>query len=88
MTNESSQPFTVQIPAGTTCSGTVGGMSNVCLVKMANPNPAGPFGGVFAMQIASGSSNTTAAAAPATSASTASTDEEAAGSKKKAGGFF
>ncbi|TVY81087.1 hypothetical protein LSUE1_G005440 [Lachnellula suecica] len=61
------QPFTVQIPAGTTCSGTMAGMSNVCLVKMANPNPAGPFGGVFAMQIASGNSTTAAAAAPATS---------------------
>ena len=79
--NETPKPFTVQIPAGTTCSGSVGGMSNVCLVKMANPNPAGPFGGVFAMQMAGGSSNTTAAAAPAASAAS-STDEDAASSNK------
>ncbi|KUJ13928.1 cell surface protein [Mollisia scopiformis] len=52
-------PFSVAIPAGTTCTGTVGGQSGVCLVKMANPNPAGPFGGVFAMQVASGAGNST-----------------------------
>ncbi|KAE9378573.1 hypothetical protein N431DRAFT_400316 [Stipitochalara longipes BDJ] len=51
-------PFTVAIPAGTTCTGTAGGQSGVCLVKFANSNPAGPFGGVFAMQIAG--SNSTA----------------------------
>jgi len=45
-------PFKVDIPSGTTCSGTAGGQSNVCLVKFANSNPAGPFGGVFAIQIA------------------------------------
>lgn len=59
-------------------------MSGVCLVKMANPNPAGPFGGVFAMQMASGNT-TTAAAEPAASSSTStestSTDEEATTAK-------
>jgi hypothetical protein len=74
LANAIPQPFTVQIPAGTSCSGTVSGMSNVCLVKMANPNPAGPFGGVFAMQMASGS-GTAASAAPAATASTASAAE-------------
>lgn len=59
-------PFSVAVPAGTTCSGTVGGQSGVCLVKIANSNPAGPFGGVVAIQMAGAStaaSNTTAAAA-------------------------
>jgi hypothetical protein len=54
----------VQIPAGTTCSGTVGGQANTCLVKIANSNPAGPFGGVVAIQMAGGASaatNTTSA---------------------------
>jgi len=61
-TNWLPQPFTVAVPAGTTCTGTVGGQSGVCLVKLANPNPAGPFGGVFAMQVASASNTTTTTA--------------------------
>jgi hypothetical protein len=47
-------------------------MSNVCLVKMANPNAAGPFGGVFAIQMAGASTaatNTTSAAASTKKAS-------------------
>lgn len=55
-------PFAATVPAGTTCSGTVGGQSGVCLVKIVNPSGAGPFGGVMAMQMAGG------AAAPAASA--------------------
>ncbi|KAH8745067.1 hypothetical protein F5882DRAFT_371331 [Hyaloscypha sp. PMI_1271] len=51
-------PFQVAIPAGTTCTGTAGGQTGVCLVKFANSNPAGPFGGVFAMQIAGGNTTT------------------------------
>lgn len=47
----------VAIPAGTTCSGTVGNLQNVCLLKVANPSGAGPFGGVIAFQMANGSSN-------------------------------
>lgn len=45
------QPFEVEIPAGTTCSGTINGQSNLCLVKISNNNAAGPFGGVFAVQM-------------------------------------
>ncbi|KAF8847262.1 cell surface protein [Acephala macrosclerotiorum] len=57
-------PFKVAIPAGTTCSGTVGGQSGVCLVKIANSNPAGPFGGVVAIQMSGAAAgNTTATAA-------------------------
>ncbi|KAA8565281.1 hypothetical protein MFRU_045g00090 [Monilinia fructicola] len=35
----------VQMPAGMTCSGSSGGASNVCVVKMMNDAIAGPFGG-------------------------------------------
>jgi Egh16-like virulence factor len=38
-------PVTVQMPAGMTCSGSVGGASNVCIVKVQNSALAGPFGG-------------------------------------------
>ncbi|KAH6721637.1 hypothetical protein BKA61DRAFT_468403 [Leptodontidium sp. MPI-SDFR-AT-0119] len=38
----------VQMPAGMTCSGTVGSAQNVCVVRMANKTPAGPFGGAGA----------------------------------------
>jgi hypothetical protein len=51
------------VPAGTTCTGTVAGQSNVCLVKIANANKAGPFGGVVAVQMVDGGA--TAAAKPA-----------------------
>lgn len=52
------KPFAVAVPAGTTCSGTVGGQANTCLVKLVNPSNAGPFGGVFAVQMAGGNSTT------------------------------
>ncbi|KAJ9144499.1 Cell surface protein [Pleurostoma richardsiae] len=59
-------PVAFSVPAGTTCSGTVAGQQNVCLVKIANSNKAGPFGGVVAIQMAGGATtsatNTTAAA--------------------------
>ncbi|KAF3762947.1 hypothetical protein M406DRAFT_294734 [Cryphonectria parasitica EP155] len=38
-------PVNVQMPAGMTCSGSVGGASNVCIVRMQNSALAGPFGG-------------------------------------------
>jgi hypothetical protein len=38
-------PVKVQMPAGMTCSGTAGGASNVCIVRMQNSALAGPFGG-------------------------------------------
>ncbi|KAH8676199.1 hypothetical protein BX600DRAFT_196883 [Xylariales sp. PMI_506] len=49
-------PMAFSVPAGTTCTGTVNGISNVCLVKIANSNPAGPFGGVIAIQMAGANS--------------------------------
>ncbi|KAF2106378.1 hypothetical protein BDV96DRAFT_654765 [Lophiotrema nucula] len=57
-------PIQIAVPAGTTCSGTVAGQSNVCFMKIANSNKAGPFGGVVAFQMADASAgNTTAAGA-------------------------
>ncbi|KAF2630484.1 cell surface protein [Macroventuria anomochaeta] len=50
-------PIAVQVPAGTTCSGTVAGQQNVCFMKIANSNKAGPFGGVIAFQMSDGSSS-------------------------------
>ncbi|RDW87220.1 hypothetical protein BP5796_02914 [Coleophoma crateriformis] len=56
--------FSVKIPAGTTCTGSdaTTGMKNVCLLKVANNNNNGPFGGNVAFQIAgtSTATNTTA----------------------------
>jgi hypothetical protein len=38
-------PVTVQMPAGMTCDAEVGGAKNVCIVRVRNNTPAGPFGG-------------------------------------------
>ncbi|KUJ09957.1 uncharacterized protein LY89DRAFT_267150 [Mollisia scopiformis] len=53
-------PFAATVPAGTSCTGTVGGQSGVCLVKIVNPSGAGPFGGVMALQMAGGASTSAA----------------------------
>ncbi|KID92386.1 CAS1 appressorium specific protein [Metarhizium guizhouense ARSEF 977] len=57
---DTDHPLKVAIPAGTTCQGSMGGMSNVCLLKVANPSGAGPFGGVIAFQMAGSGANSTA----------------------------
>lgn len=54
-------PLNAAIPAGQSCTGTVAGQQNVCLVRCQNPANAGPFGGIVPMQIAGG--NNTAPAA-------------------------
>jgi hypothetical protein len=38
-------PVKVQMPAGMTCSGSVAGVENVCVVRLQNDARAGPFGG-------------------------------------------
>jgi Egh16-like virulence factor len=38
-------PVTIQMPAGMVCSGTLAGVSNVCIARMQNSALAGPFGG-------------------------------------------
>ncbi|KAJ4389737.1 hypothetical protein N0V93_007209 [Gnomoniopsis smithogilvyi] len=54
-------PLNAAIPAGQSCTGTVAGQENVCLVRCQNPANAGPFGGVIPVQMA-GANNTAAAA--------------------------
>jgi len=61
-------PINIAVPAGMTCSGTVGGQSGVCLVKIVNSSGAGPFGGVVAMQMASAGAATPAASPAAAAA--------------------
>ena len=58
-------PIKVQMPAGMTCSGTVAGVSGVCIVRVKNSTPAGPFGGsaAFTQEGAGAAGNATAAAA-------------------------
>lgn len=51
------QNYSVAIPAGTTCTGTINGMTGLCLVKVSNNNADGPFGGVVVVQM---SNSTTA----------------------------
>lgn len=38
-------PVAVQMPAGMTCSGSVGGATNACVARLQNSALAGPFGG-------------------------------------------
>lgn len=45
-------PLTAAIPAGQTCTGTVAGQANVCMVRCENPARAGPFGGCVPVQMA------------------------------------
>lgn len=57
------------LPADAACTGTVGDMQNVCLVKIANENKAGPFGGSIPIQIPGGNATAPpAAAAPSAAA--------------------
>ncbi|KZL83281.1 cas1 appressorium specific protein [Colletotrichum incanum] len=58
-------PMAFAVPDGLSCSGTMGGQNNVCLVKIANNNNAGPFGGVVPMQIVSAGGAAANPAAPA-----------------------
>lgn len=54
-------PLTASIPAGQTCTGTVAGQDNVCLVRCQNSARAGPFGGVVPVQMVSGAGGGAAA---------------------------
>ncbi|TGJ81407.1 hypothetical protein E0Z10_g7352 [Xylaria hypoxylon] len=54
-------PLVAAIPNDQTCTGTVAGQDNTCLVRCMNAARAGPFGGVVPVQIA-GSSNGTSTA--------------------------
>ncbi|KAF3760909.1 hypothetical protein M406DRAFT_233452, partial [Cryphonectria parasitica EP155] len=47
-------PFKVNMPAGTSCTGTIAGQANTCIVKLVNPSNAGPFGGCVPVQMTGG----------------------------------
>ncbi|KAK3944829.1 hypothetical protein QBC46DRAFT_360797 [Diplogelasinospora grovesii] len=52
-------PLNAAIPADQTCTGTVAGQDNVCLVRCQNAARAGPFGGVVPVQMANNNTTTT-----------------------------
>jgi hypothetical protein len=56
-------PLNAAIPNDQTCTGTVAGQDNVCLVRCQNAARAGPFGGVIPVQMATGGNATAGAAA-------------------------
>jgi hypothetical protein len=47
-------PVAIQMPAGMTCSGSVGGANNVCVARLQNSALAGPFGGSVAFTQSAG----------------------------------
>ncbi|KAF2689088.1 hypothetical protein K458DRAFT_291083 [Lentithecium fluviatile CBS 122367] len=72
-------PLNVAIPADQTCTGTVAGQSNVCMVRCQNPARAGPFGGCVPVQMAGAAAPAAAGAAvPAAGAATAATTKREA----------
>lgn len=71
-TSKMDQPLTASIPAGQTCTGTVAGQSNICMVRCENPARAGPFGGCIPVQMA-GAAGAAAAPAASTSGTTGTT---------------
>ncbi|ORY09978.1 hypothetical protein BCR34DRAFT_358912 [Clohesyomyces aquaticus] len=64
-------PLKAAIPADQTCTGTVAGQSNVCMVRCQNPARAGPFGGCVPVQMAGANVTAPAAAAAAAPAAAA-----------------
>lgn len=59
------QSFSVAIPAGTQCTGTINGISGLCLVKVSNNNENGPFGGVVVVQMSNATTKARARDGPA-----------------------
>lgn len=45
LTTTTDFPMKIQMPAGMTCDGSSGGVDNVCIMRVRNSTPAGPFGG-------------------------------------------
>lgn len=74
-------PLNVAVAADQTCTGTVAGQSNVCMVRCQNPARAGPFGGCVPVQMA----NAAGAAAPAAAAPAAAAPAAAAPAAGAAG---
>jgi len=78
-------PLKAAIPADTTCTGTVAGQTNVCMVRCQNPARAGPFGGCVPVQQAGAAPAAPAASnAAAGTAATATTNNAAAADRAAA----
>ncbi|OBT56770.1 hypothetical protein VE04_03722 [Pseudogymnoascus sp. 24MN13] len=60
---ETDFPLVANVAATQTCTGTVAGQENVCMVRCQNPARAGPFGGCVPVQMAGAAGNATNAAA-------------------------
>ncbi|OBT61274.1 hypothetical protein VE03_09378 [Pseudogymnoascus sp. 23342-1-I1] len=60
---ETDFPLVANVAAGQTCTGTVAGQENVCMVRCQNPARAGPFGGCVPVQMAGTAGNATDTAA-------------------------
>ncbi|KAI1296961.1 hypothetical protein F5Y03DRAFT_291669 [Xylaria venustula] len=67
-------PLVAAIPDDQTCTGTVAGQDNACLVRCMNAARAGPFGGVVPVQMAGNSTGNATAAARRALASTIKRD--------------
>ncbi|RKL36729.1 hypothetical protein BFJ72_g8278 [Fusarium proliferatum] len=67
-------PLVASIPAGQSCTGSVAGEENVCLVRCQNPARAGPFGGVIPVQMAQATGNNNNNAGTGNADNTAGTD--------------
>jgi hypothetical protein len=61
-TQTSEQALTATVPASQTCTGSVAGQDNVCLMRCMNDANAGPFGGVVPFQMVQAAGNATAQA--------------------------
>ncbi|KAL5353726.1 1,3-beta-glucanosyltransferase gas1 [Pseudogymnoascus australis] len=77
---ETDFPLVANVAAGQTCTGSVAGQENVCMVRCENPARAGPFGGCVPVQMAGAAGNATDTAAAvgssdATAAVTAASTE-------------
>ncbi|SZF01261.1 unnamed protein product [Blumeria hordei] len=86
-------PLTAKVAADQTCTGSVAGMDNICMVRCNNQANAGPFGGCVPVQMmtagaAGGDKNSTAEAAPkaATGAATEAAPKEAGKEEPKEAG--
>ncbi|GME42752.1 hypothetical protein GTA08_BOTSDO03709 [Neofusicoccum parvum] len=74
------------MPAGMTCTGTVAGQNNVCMVRCQNPARAGPFGGCVPVQQANAAGAAAGAATPAAGAAATPAAGAAAGVSTPAAG--
>lgn len=81
-TSVSDLPLVAEVPQGQTCTGTVNGQSNICLMRCMNQAAAGPFGGTVPIQMAGAAgANGNSAANGATTANGAATANGASTTK-------